>query len=182
MAGATLAPDRVDALLAPLLDDGDPAVRLTAGLCLVRRDRHADDVVRMFVETLLADPGIDHPEQLQWGDELIVELHRDRPAAISTLVSGFAALAELEGTETEISLSYGSPPGEHYVRAILAALGPQAHLLLIDEMLEGDLKRRHVSARLLRRIERLSPAATERLRGLKSHAVFGVHASMLLDE
>ena len=182
MAADTLPPNRVDALLTPLLDDSDPAVRFIAGLRLVRLDLQTERVVCLFVETLLADPGVDHDVRLGWDRELIAELARNRHIAVSTLVTGYSALVKLEGTEAKGSFSYDSPTGDRHARAILAALGVRGQLLLIDEMLEDDLKRRYVSANLLRRAGRLSHEAAKRLRELTSHADVGALARSLLKE
>jgi hypothetical protein len=182
MAASVCPAERVAELLLPLLDDPVVAVRIVAGLRLTRLDIRTDRVTRSFVERLLADDLEQDGEVLLWDDEMIAELPRDRRAAVRALVDGHATRAETVTVGEHESISWSSPPGRRHVQPILAALGPQAHLLLVDELREGDVAHRHMAANLLGRIDELSPAAADRLRGLLDDPVVGPYARHLVEE
>jgi len=180
MVGSVCPRDRVEELLLPLLDDPALSVRLTAGLRLARLDVATDRIARLFVETLLDDDLFaDDGRVLFWDKLLIAVLPRAEATAVRALLS---AHAENATVDEHGNVQWSSPPGARHVPAILRALGPAAHVLLVDELLEGDLVHRTMAWVLLDRVDELSPAATARLRGLRDDPDIGSYARQLVGD
>ncbi len=182
--------ERARALLAPLLDDPDTSVRIVAGVRLAQLDAHTDRIARMFVEILLDDGLIEDPviradgltDDLVFDDEMIAAIARDLHATVRALVAAHAARATVAGVGADVSVTWQTPSGDHHVRAILKALGPPSHLLLVNEILEGGVVERHVARNLLGAITELSTQAIDRLEGLRDHPDVGIFARQLVGD